>query len=430
MAGFLGMRGNGDWATDQRPLNWREMILHEFPNGMAPLTAMLSMMPSETVDDPQFHWWTKSLASQGGAVTDVYNNSAMTTSYTSGGVAGDIQYVSVLLAVAKEFRAGHVVLLRDASDLTVDLVAKVESVTLAGAVSKIAVTLLEADNNSSSNDMSEVDTILIIGNMNAEGALIPDAISYDPTKHTNYTQIFRTALNITDTARNTHLRTGDGYKELKRECLELHSIEMEKAFLWGIKTENTVGSQPERTTQGLIPGIKANASANVFTYTSDSSFSGQTWIQGGETWIDESLEVIFRRGKPEKMAFVGSGAMLGISRLAKTYGSIQLTPKTTDYGIAITTWITPFGVIHLKTHPLFSHEATNRNQMVVFEPSLLKYRYVQNRDTHFVSDKRRRENTNNGRDGTNEEFKTEAGLEQHHFAAAGILQGLNTLNTA
>jgi len=28
---FLGMRGNGDWATDQRPKSWREGIL--FLNG-------------------------------------------------------------------------------------------------------------------------------------------------------------------------------------------------------------------------------------------------------------------------------------------------------------------------------------------------------------------------------------------------------------
>lgn len=28
MAGFLGMRGTGDWVTDQRPKSWRETILY------------------------------------------------------------------------------------------------------------------------------------------------------------------------------------------------------------------------------------------------------------------------------------------------------------------------------------------------------------------------------------------------------------------
>uniref|UniRef100_A0A6M3JA30 Putative structural protein n=1 Tax=viral metagenome TaxID=1070528 RepID=A0A6M3JA30_9ZZZZ len=55
MSAFLGMRGNGDWATDQRPKNWRETILYLYPNGSAPLTAILSKMSSEKVDDPEFN---------------------------------------------------------------------------------------------------------------------------------------------------------------------------------------------------------------------------------------------------------------------------------------------------------------------------------------------------------------------------------------
>jgi len=57
--GFLGMRGTGDWVANQRPLNWRQQILKLYPNGMAPLTAILSMMGGNSVDDPQFNWWTQ-----------------------------------------------------------------------------------------------------------------------------------------------------------------------------------------------------------------------------------------------------------------------------------------------------------------------------------------------------------------------------------
>jgi hypothetical protein len=48
---FLGMRGTGDWATDQRPMSWRQNILYLYPNGMTPLTAILSMMGSKKVTD-------------------------------------------------------------------------------------------------------------------------------------------------------------------------------------------------------------------------------------------------------------------------------------------------------------------------------------------------------------------------------------------
>jgi hypothetical protein len=54
MSSFLGMRGNGDWVTDQRPKNWRETILFLYPNGSMPLTAIMSKMKSEKTDDPSF----------------------------------------------------------------------------------------------------------------------------------------------------------------------------------------------------------------------------------------------------------------------------------------------------------------------------------------------------------------------------------------
>ena len=46
---FLGMRGTGDWVTDQRPKSWREVILQQYPNGSAPLTAILRKMSSEAI---------------------------------------------------------------------------------------------------------------------------------------------------------------------------------------------------------------------------------------------------------------------------------------------------------------------------------------------------------------------------------------------
>ena len=69
---FLGMRGNGDWVDGQRPMNWRQQILYLYPNGMAPLTAILSMIGNESVDDPQFHWWTQEQTAVGGDVAGVY----------------------------------------------------------------------------------------------------------------------------------------------------------------------------------------------------------------------------------------------------------------------------------------------------------------------------------------------------------------------
>ena len=138
------------------------------------------------------------------------------------------------------------------------------------------------------------------------------------------------------------------------------------------------------------------------------------------------LEVIFRYGAQEKLAFVGSGALLAIQRLAKTGGQIQLQPKTMAYGLKVLEWITPFGVIYMKTHPLFSYEVTNRGSMVILEPSALRYRFID--DTTFFADGDK-QNTGRGRiDGTDEEYLTECGLEYHHPTKFGFLNGFGTDN--
>lgn len=421
---FLGMRGTGDFATDQRPKNWREKILQLYPNGDAPLTAILSMMSSQSTDDPEFNWWTKTLATQAATVTGKYTDAAMSSAYTTGATAGSALYLKCAEASAKEFRAGHQVLLINPSNYADNTNAKVTSVILNGASSQIAVKLLQAD--PTTNGIADVTRVLVIGSINPEGGVMPSAIAYDPTKLYNYTQIFRTPLSITRTARKTKLRTGDQYKEAKREALELHSIEMEKAFLFSIRTEGTgVNGKPERTTGGLIPAIIDN-SGNVSSFTSDTDFTNSTWLENGEEWLDKWLEQIFRYGSGDRLAICGTGVILAINKLVKEYGTYTFTPTTADYGIQVKSWITAFGTIHCKIHPLFSYEESYRKTMVVFDPKDLVYRYID--DTQFYPEGEK-QNTGRGRiDGTDEEFLTEAGLEHHHYSKMGFLTGFGDDN--
>lgn len=422
---FKGIRGTGDWATDQRPKSWREAILHQEPNGSAPLTALLSMMKSESVSDPEFYWWTKTLSSQSGTVTAVYTDAAMTTLYVSGGVIGQVVYVKVAEATAKEIRIGHQVLLRDQSDITVDVTGYVRNVVLNGANSQLAVSLNEADDNSVSHDLSDCDYVKVIGNASAEGSTFPTSISYDAEKMYNLTQIFLTPFNITRTARQTQLRTGDAYQELKAESMLYHSVEIEKAYLHGVRYE-TVGDngKPLRFTQGLIPWAKAYGVTG--DYTTNTDYSGDAWTTSGQDWLDARLEEIFRYGAGDRLAFCGSGAMLGLQRLARTNGAIQLQPASSIYGLKVTEWVTPFNSIFLKTHPLFSQEASSRNSMLIFEPKNLVERYMQ--QTKFIADKEGQNTGVNFVDGTKEGWLTESGLEVHFPNEFGFLSGFNTDN--
>lgn len=428
---FLGMRGNGDWVDDQRPLNWRQQILYLYPNGMAPLTAILSMLGSENVDDPQFNWWTQEQTAVGGAVAGVYTLPDLSAAYAGGGEDGDVLYVQVTTTLANRIREGHQILLRDASDYRVDVVGKVTGVTRGTTNSVLAIRLLEDDDNSDDHDLQDCDTFKIIGNINPEGGEMPDAIALNPTKVYNYTQIFRTPLSITRTARRTRLRTGDQYQKAKSEALEMHSWEMELAYLWGIRTENVGDNgKPERTTMGVINFIRQHAAANCDDYTLNTDYAGTTWAAGGEEWFKAMLEQIFRYGADEKLCLCGSGFLLGVDALAMAGGQVQLQPGQKTYGMQIRSWLTPFGVIHMKTHPLFSYDATTRNMGVIIEPKEMTYKYID--DTNFYGESKSKEHPEGyGQrrvDGTNEEYLTESGLEFGLPQKCAVLNGVGLDN--
>jgi len=403
MAAFLGMRGTGDWGANQVPESWDEYILYEYPNGSAPLFAMQSMFGKKRViDSYKHHWFTKTLPVQAGAVSGIYVNAGLTTSYSytihknTYGVAGAVIYVKIAESLAKELKPTHKVLLRDSDQLDVDVVGKVEDVVYDGANSYVAVKLLEDDGNhiqlvggeATSYNLSTVDRLLVSGNMNPEGSPAPPAIGYDPVEYTNVTGIYRNTLDITNTAIATTLRTGDAYKEEKRQCGELHSMEIEKDAFWSRYYEGVgKNGKPERSPMGLFEFVKSYAPDNYCDYVTDSDYTGKTWLQSGKKWLNAKLAQLARYmsygSVTECVGFAGEGALLGIQELAEQDGTINLTPGQKDYGIEVITWRTVFLTVHLKIHPLFSHETTNSNLLVLGHPRNAKWLPLKGRDTTF-----------------------------------------------
>ena len=433
MSGYLGMRGTGNWVDGQRPMNWREQMLYLYPNGSAPLTAILSMMGSEMVTDPQYYWWTQEQTAVGGEVSGVFTLPDLSAAYVDSKAISDIVYVQITTLLANRIREGHQILLRDSADYRVDVVGKIIGVSRGTLSSVLAVKLLENDDNSPDTNLSTCNTFKIIGNINPEGGEMPDAIALNPTKVYNLTQIFRTPLSMTRTALKTKLRTPEQRQKAKAEALEMHSWEMELASLWGIRTENIGDNgKPERTTMGVINFIRQYAASNCDDYTLNPAYAGLDWTAdgGGQTWLKNMLEKIFRYGAAEKLVLCGSGFLLGIDALASSSSITQLAPGAKTYGMEIRQWMTPFGVVNMKTHPLFSYDATTRNMGVIIEPKELTYRYID--DTTFYgesSQKQHAEGYGQRRvDGINEEFLTEAGLEFGLPQKCGVLNGVGLDN--
>jgi hypothetical protein len=409
---FLGMRGSGDWDTTMVPENWRETILYLYPNGMAPLTAIMSKLGSESTDNAKFHWFQKTLPDQRGVITGVWTNAALSAAYASGGVVGDVVYLQMAAADQAKFRQSHQVLIRSSVTRGIDVTGKVTTSVAGGASSYIGVKLLEADDNGVGVDLSDANTVIIIGTVNEEGAKSFSGLIYDPTEYWNYTQIFRTPLEHTRTAMKTKLRTGDDVKRSKKEALELHGIEIEKAYIFGERSLATgdVYGKPQRTTRGIKNWITTNKVDYATT-------SNGAWLTGGKKWFNAYLEQLFRYGSTEKLGFVGSGALLGIQELVLANSQYNISAKTMDYGIKVVEWVTPFGTLYLKTHPLFTIEATLRNSMCIVDTEFLNERYIDN-----TTYKPKIED--NDVDGEKSEYLTEAGIELHHELAFGWADGI------
>src|SRR5262247_3904106 len=135
-------------------------------------------------------------------------------------------------------------------------------------------------------------TIAAGGTADAYLKMYPDGtnandVSIYKVGHVVFNQIFRTPLSLTRTARKTRLRYDDEgpYCEAKREALQIHSIELEKAFLFGEREEIisltsasgpldiTSQGQPLRTTRGFLNWLPAVTTTAMSVNTDLSQFN-------------------------------------------------------------------------------------------------------------------------------------------------------------
>ena len=258
---ILGLRGTGDWGTDERPKNFRETILRRQPNGMSPLTALMSKMGLESVNDPEFAWWEEEMNS-----TRVINSGAATNVATTITVPNG----------ATNLVPNDLLLVEKADQVTFDNeILEVVSVT-----NDTTFVVARGAAGTTAAAIADGAALLKIGNDFAEGTTAPTASMRNPTKLKNHCQIFKTTYELTETAKRTYARTGDPIKNDKKRKMFDHSIALEWAFMFGRPSETTgQNGKPKRTTGGLRYFLTSNTT--VFggsgpAFTSDNFLSAIT----------------------------------------------------------------------------------------------------------------------------------------------------------
>lgn len=370
-----GLRGTGQFTTDFRPTNYRELFTLLEPNGGAPLTALMSMAKSEATDDPKFNHFRDELPDR---VLTVNNGAGYNSSASPLTVDADDDIgFAVAGTILVNTRTGEVM------RVTTD--ASGTSVAVARNIGGTSYTI------------NDDDVLIMAGHADAEGGSAPTAVSFDPTTDYNYTQIFKTACQISGTLQNTYLRTGNKEQEIVTKALKLHMLDIERALFFGRRhIENATAANPTRYTGGLLTQI-TNVVDAVSGFTQANAIT--------EKEFDRLLiEDIFAYGGKQKVAFCGAAVAANLMEIGKNRW--QPTQVEGSYGVSMTSYNTFAGDLMVHLHPMFRQIPGMDSTMVIVDLPYLNYRYMAGRDTQL-----KRNVQASDADGAKHYYLTECGLE-------------------
>ena len=393
MPTIAGLRGTGSFGVDERPKNFREMILWMNPNGRSPLFALMAKMKKETTDDPEFAWWEEGLDIVRSETDGEHLAGATTITLASGGnklVPGDILQV----------------------ELDVEDYSNVELLRVTAVNSD---TEIEVDRGVAGSTAATIDTgsfLQRIGSVDREGGISPETVSRNPIKLRNFTQIFKTAFQVSNTAIATRYRTGDVLaNERKRKSFD-HSEKIEQSLLWGKAHESVIDGQPARYTGGLRQFL----TTNNHVYTSNPT----------EALFLEQLSALFDREADgagnERIAMCGNGFLNTMNHLARSESStrINFNGVLETYGMRLLHYTIPQGELYLHTHPLMNVHPVYRYSAFIITPPGLVWRPLRGRDTSVEENIQPKD-----ADFRKDQWLTEGGLEVHHESTMAYFGGFH-----
>ena len=287
--------------------------------------------------------------------------------------------------------------------------------------------IVELSNSSISgyNVLSDNDEAQIVGTSFEEGTGSPDTFSDTLEDDFGYTQIFKTACELTNTAIATRYRGySNEFERIWAQKLREHKVDIERAMLFGQKARvNGV-----QYTEGLVGHIVKNVAPvtdnSAFSYSSGAPYYRS--VTQAELTYDRllaDLEVIFdpaRGGSSERLVLaslpvitffnkMGDGAFIDASvGQSSSPFRVNMNNVQGSFGHSLMEINTVHGSMYLVKEPLFRGIASGF--MLMADMSKLAYRPLVgngiNRDTQIMTNVQ-----NADEDLRKDMILTEAGLE-------------------
>ena len=389
----------------------------------SPFFVYLSKVSKVPTDDSVFRfledrskidWTSREFLIAGQPVGDVVAGTSYSFAVdTTGGASVDWLIKGMVFAVATD--AGHQVIVRvDSAPTDVG-----SSTSFTGKVISTSTT------SGAGIAIANNDKCQVIGTAFAEGTGSPDVFSSEIDDNYGYTQIFKTACEMTNTAIATKYRGyANEWERIWAMKLREHKVDIERAMLFSQKARQ--GSV--QYTEGLCGHIMKNSTAQTahgtaLEYTSGQAYSRvETAANLTYDLLLGDLEVLFdpaRGGSGDRLVLsslpvitffnkLGDGAFMDASIGYGGASRYNFDSKEGAFGHKVMNIETIHGTLHLVKEPLF--RGVSSGFMLFADMSKLAYRPLVgngiNRDTYITTNVQ-----SDDEDLRKDMILTEAGLE-------------------
>ena len=428
---------HGTTPDNRRLYNFGERVADLAPEE-SPFFVYLSKVSKVPTDDPVFRFledrsktdWTDRtflLASTPGTIVagtsysfTVDCDNVQAGGDSSGGASCDFLVKGMVFAINTQTGATN-------ADMS-QAVVRIETAPAdAGTSTTFTGKVLSLANGTSDgeNVATDDDKCMIIGTSFDEGSGSPDVWSGELDDDFGYTQIFKTAAEMSNTAIATKYRGYENeWSRIWSLKLREHKVDIERAMLFSQRSRQGSSQLTDGMVGQIVRTVTPTDGGSNFSYSRGNSYFKTT--TGAELTYDMllgDLEVVFdpaRGGSSQKLCLAGlpvisylnkvgsGGFLLNSTTATRVQANFELEPRQSAFGHKIMELDTIHGSLAIVKEPIFRGYASGL--MCIADMNHVSYRPLVgngvNRDTHIVTNVQQADE-----DLRKDMILTEAGLE-------------------
>ena len=451
--GVFGTRGTLTYPTEEIEPSYRQAVFKLDVNANTVVAMMANKKPRRETNST---WkYAAQRLNRGFANCIVWNGSPLaqgaatylSVTASTAIAAGATVYAVVPAAFCLTIRKKNTVRLNKPFAPESIVRAKVMDVVVNGSSSYIKLELLQATTYAAMGLATELS---IIGNVAQEGDFIGEGVAYSKTIFEQYHQILRNPIKLTRNAILQKQRFGDGtaMQLQPQQVLADHLRDMNRTTLFQNKYMQTVAGQPEYFMEGIFeaitypdpenPTVRGPNVRNFYTGecptgrsdwaagTNDSAYAGYSWDFAGFNFLQDSFKQLFTYGPRERTCLCGNEFLDGVQRAVWANGQMKLESGQTDFGMSISKWTTPYGVVYFKTVDEFVTDPSLTHTGVFLVPDYITPVVLTDSHVTALVDDKRKDGTSF--DGSLEEWLFDGSAEYDGREAMMILNGVGKDN--